>query len=79
MRHTIQIGNLVPKRRLDGERAPADQRLEVLVELTPRAVGSYVAGKIGERLELDAMRDRDRTSRARQQDEQAPRSHPGIS
>src|SRR2546422_7935252 len=57
----------------------ADQRLEVLVELAPRAVGPDVARKIGERLELDPMRDRDRATRTRQQDEQAPRAHPGVS
>src|SRR5207245_446414 len=44
-----------------------------------RAVGPDVARKIGERLELDAMRDRDRATRTRQQDEQAPRAHPGVS
>src|SRR5882762_3992793 len=78
VRDAIQVRDLVPRRRLDGERAAADQRLEVTVELAPRAVGPHFAGKIGECLELDAMRDRDRTARARQQDEQAPRSHPGV-
>src|SRR5207247_2478281 len=74
-----QVGHWVPMRDLDREGAAPDQGLEMFVELAPGTVRPHFAGKIGECLQLDTMGYRDRTARARQQDEQAPRSHPGVS
>ena len=45
------------------------------MQIAPRRVGSHVAGEARERGDLDAMRDSDRFTGARQQHEEAPRAH----
>jgi len=76
--HPIEVRHLVERRDLERERAAPHHRLQITVQLAPRAVGPDLPRKVRQRLELNPVGHGHRTAGAREEDEQPPGPHPRI-
>jgi hypothetical protein len=73
--HPVQIRDRVFRRDFHCEPLPADERAQLLMQFLPSGVGTDLAGKPTDRLQLDLVRNGCGLTLSRDKHEQPPASH----